>query len=143
MVSYLEVAQINLGLQISLLFLLILSYLIKRRGKFFAHGSIMLVAVVLNAVSFLLVMGPSLLSLGETVLARASDKLSVVIIAHASLGALAEVLGIWIVGSWRLRSGTEHCVRTKRLMLATFVVWLAALSLGVLLYTLLYTDLLR
>lgn len=141
MVSVIEIAQINVGLQVGLALLLSLGFIFKRRGVFFLHGAFMLIATVLNAVSFLLVMGPSLLGFGRVVVDYPLSKFSMAIVAHASLGSIAEILAIWIVGSWRLRSETHYCIRRKRIMLATAVLWLIALSLGVLIYIFNYTNL--
>jgi uncharacterized membrane protein YozB (DUF420 family) len=131
-------SQVNLGLQVVILVLLLSSYLLKRRRRFFLHGSLMLTAVVLNAVGLLLVMGPSLLSLSVDLFAGLSLVASVVVLIHAVLGSVVLILGIWIVGSWRLRSNVQPCVRKKHVMLVTMVLWITALLLGVYVYTLLY-----
>lgn len=134
------IAQINLVVQVFILVFLFAGLILKRRNRFFSHGTIMLVAVVLNAISFFLVMGPSLLGLGQTVREHPSNRLSLVVLGHASFGSAAEVLGIWLVGSWRLRSSVQGCVRKKRIMLVTIVLWLIAILFGILLFTLLYTT---
>jgi uncharacterized membrane protein YozB (DUF420 family) len=132
-------SQVNLGLQAVILVLLLSSYVMKRRGRFFLHGSLMLTAVVLNGVSFLLVMGPSLSSLTVDLFTGLSLGASLVVLIHAVLGSVALILGIWIVGSWRLRSGTRYCAGKKKVMLVTFVLWTMAVSLGVYSYLLLYS----
>jgi uncharacterized membrane protein YozB (DUF420 family) len=131
-------SQVNLGLQVVVLVLLLSSYLLKRRGRFFLHGSLMLTAVVLNAVGLLLVMGSSLLSLSADSFAGLSLVASVVVLIHAVLGSIVLILGIWIVGSWRLRSNVQPCVRKKRVMLVTIALWIIVLSLGVCVYAPLY-----
>jgi uncharacterized membrane protein YozB (DUF420 family) len=131
-------SQLNLVLQMIILVLLWLSYLLKRRGRFFLHGSFVSTAVVLNAVAFLLVMGPSLISLTVDQFASLSLWASAVVLVHAVLGSVVLVLGIWIVGSWRFRSGTVYCAGKKRVMLPTIVAWTIAAALGVYLYLLLY-----
>ena len=127
-------AQINLGLQVFLVFLLLASFVLKKRGRFFLHGGSMLVAVILNAVSFVLVMGPSLRDKRTLIADFPLSRLPMVIVVHAILGSIAEILGIWVVVSWRLRSGTQHCARKRKLMRVTFVLWLIALLLGILAY---------
>jgi uncharacterized membrane protein YozB (DUF420 family) len=141
MVLGIEVVQINLGLQVGLAFLLLSGIFLKRKGVFFWHGVFMLIATGLNAASFLLVMGPSLLGLGTVIVDYPLNRFSLVTVAHASLGSIAEILAVWIVGSWRLRSETQHCVGKKSFMLVTIVLWLIALFLGVLTYVLKYTSL--
>ena len=137
------IATTNLVLQILTLTLLLAGFILKRRGKFIQHARIMLVAVVLNAVSFLLVMGPSLLgSLLDRFGFFARDPLgefSIVTAIHVALGTVAEILGIWIVSSWHLSSSFNKCSRRKKVMRATLILWTTALVLGVLLYFLKYT----
>jgi hypothetical protein len=102
----------------------------------------MLIAVVLNAFSFVLVMGPTFLRSGPTLRANPLNRLSLVTLGHAGAGSLAEILGIWVVASWRLRSSTGKCVGKKKVMLAIALLWLTAILLGILLYVLLYTTML-
>lgn len=136
--SIMQIAQINLGLQAVLVVLIVTGYLLKRRKRFVVHGSAMLLAVILNAVSFLLVMGPSFLGFVESVPILPFRAFSIVLFTHASLGGIAEVLGIYLVASWHLQSSTQACIRRKRFMDVVFVLWLMVFYLGFLLYTLLY-----
>jgi uncharacterized membrane protein YozB (DUF420 family) len=131
-------SQVNLGLQVVILVLLFSSYLLKRGGKFFVHGRLMLTAVILNLVGFLLVMGPSLVSLTADLFAGLSLVASLIVLIHAALGSIVLILGIWIVGSWRLRSNVQPCVRKKHVMRITIVLWIITLLLGVYVYALLY-----
>lgn len=139
---YFLIAQVNLASQIAIMVLLLTSYMLKRKGKFFLHGTLMLVAVILNFVSVLLVMGPSLLSLEPVIAASILGKLPIVVLLHAGFGSVAEVLAVYVVTSWRLRADTSHCVKKKRIMRVTLVLWSVALLFGILVYVLLYTDLL-
>lgn len=138
MVSITEIAELNLALQVFLVLLLASSYMIKRRGRFVAHGRMMLIGIILNGISFLLVMGPSLF--GRLVGSDAFivnyplSKLSLALTAHATFGTVAEILGGWIVASWRLGSNVQKCARNKKAMRATFIFWLVALFLGILIY---------
>lgn len=97
----------------------------------------MLVGVVLNLISFLIVMGPSLVSL-EIVKTQPLHQYSLVAIAHATTGAIALVLGIFIVASWHMQSSVRNCVKMKSLMRVTVVLWTVALLLGIWFYTILY-----
>lgn len=71
------------------------------------------------------------------VVPHVSGLISVVALIHAPLGAVAVSLGLWLAFSWR-SSGTASCFKRKRYMLATITVWLAGLSLGIILYAVLY-----
>jgi uncharacterized membrane protein YozB (DUF420 family) len=136
------IVQINLVFQFAMLALLGLGMVLKRRKKLFAHGSTMLVALILNAFSFLLVMGPSLLNLEQLLVEQPLDRLSMVTMAHAAFGSAAEILGIWVVASWHLQASTRNCAGKKKLMRVTFLLWGISLIMGVLLYMLLNTAIL-
>jgi len=109
-------------------------FMFKRRGDFFLHGTAMFVSVILNAVSFFVVMGPSLIGRVQLVEINPLGRLSLAILAHAIVGGAAEVLGLWIVASWHLQSSTQKCVMKKKIMLVTMILWIIAILLGFLLY---------
>lgn len=129
------IAQINLVFQIAILIVLSLSLVLKNKKKLFSHGATMLIAVILNTVSFILVMLPSSLKLNY-----AFNVFSTVTLAHVILGVLAEIFAIWLVVSWRFRS-VQYCTRRRKIMRATSALWLMALILGILVYIFLYTNL--
>lgn len=137
MVSPFE-AKTNLVFQIVILVLLFAGLILKKRRSYFLHGGTMMIAAILNALSFILIMGPSILNLGQRFVEKPLNIISVATMAHGILGAVAEFLAIWVVVSWRLRSSTKHCARKRKIMQVTLVVWLTALFLGVLLYAFLY-----
>jgi len=132
-----QVGQVNLGLQIGILALIWVAYFTKKRQKYFIHGTLMLVGVVLNVVSFLLVMGPSLLSF-EIIRTQPLHEYSLITLTHAAIGGIALILGAITVASWHLQSSTKSCVKKKRLMKPTIILWTIALVLGILLYSILY-----
>lgn len=135
-----SIAQMNLLLQIVIFVVLSVSMFTLKRGRHFTrHGILMASAVVLNFISFLVVMGPSILGLQSFIVARPSHILSIATVIHASTGTIAEVIGVYLVVSWRLASSIQRCVRRKRWMRVTIVVWLIALGSGFLIYAILYT----
>ena len=95
----------------------------------------MLIAVVLNAISFFWVMWSSFLGFELTVLGHPVNSISLI---HGILGGIAEVLGIFLVVVWGLQRNIKACVRRRMLMRVTIVLWLVALILGILLYAVLY-----
>jgi uncharacterized membrane protein YozB (DUF420 family) len=131
-------SQINLAFQIMILVILFVTLALWQKHKNFLHGLTMLIAVVLNIASFLVIMLPSLLSMG---IPQLSDVVSLVIFAHVTLGVTTMILGLWLVGSWHLQSSVQNCAAKKKVMRLTAVLWLVALLLGVLLYVYLYTSL--
>ena len=132
-----QIGQVNLGLQIGILALIWIAFIVKTRHKFFIHGVLMLIAVALNVASFLLVMGPSLLGF-EIIRTQPLHEISLITLAHGIIGGIALILGALIVASWHLQSSTKNCIKMKRLMKPTIILWTIALVLGILLYSVLY-----
>lgn len=130
-------SQINIVLQVVILTILCAGLALKKKNKFFFHGTIMLIAVLLNVFSFLLVMLPSLLSL-EVIVTQPASRFSLVILAHASLGAVVIALAIWLTATWHLSSDTRKCFRRKLIMRVTSILWMITLLLGIVLYWYLY-----
>jgi uncharacterized membrane protein YozB (DUF420 family) len=130
-------AQINLGLQIAILVLLSVSILLKNMRRLLAHGVTMSVATFLNLASFLVIMLPSLLNI-EALKTDPYSIISILAIAHASLGMITIIFSIWLVGTWHFQSSTQNCVRRKKMMRTTLILWSTVLLLGFALYYLLY-----
>jgi hypothetical protein len=118
--------------------IVISGYILKRRMRLIGHGTLMLVAIVMLFFSFILVMGPALLIIVENGFFQRSILLSIVIIVHASLGAIALVTGIWITASWHLQNSIDNCKKRKPVMRYLFVIWILALIFGITLYVLTY-----
>lgn len=129
------IADVNLILQIVILAVLVVGLAWKQKSKFVFHGSTMLIAVVLNAISFFLVMWPSFVTFDFSVL---DHPLKIVSLTHGILGGTAEILGVFLVAAWGLQKTVQSCVRRKMIMRVTIVLWLLALVLGFLLYAGLY-----
>ncbi len=98
----------------------------------------MLIATSLNAFSIMLVMWPSFLNLTSLVVDNPLNPVSVVAVTHGILGAVAEILAISVLTSWRLRRSTRYCARKRTTMRATLMLWLMAAFSGFLLYGFLY-----
>jgi hypothetical protein len=136
-------ATVSLVLQIVILVLLFGSVGLKGRKKFCQHGMTMFLAVVLHTIMILLVMIPSFVSGFIPYFSmNTSDAVSIIALVHGAAGILAEVLGVWIVTSWRLRKSLQYCAPRKKIMRFTLILWLTALFLGVLLYIVLYLSIL-
>jgi hypothetical protein len=126
----------NLVLQIAILLLIGLSLLLKKKKKFVWHGNVMLVAVLINGVLLLSHMGPSLIYLLRAEI-PALDSVAFVGLFHGIVGAVAEFLGIWLVGTWAyVQSETKYCIKRKKLMRTILAFWVAALGLGLVYYAL-------
>ena len=126
----------NLVLQIVILLLIGLSLLLKRKKMFAWHGNVMLVAVLINGVLLISHMGPSLIYLLREEI-PVLDSVAFVGLFHGIVGAVAEFLGIWLVGTWAyVQSETKYCVKRKKLMRTILAFWIVALGLGFLYYVL-------
>jgi uncharacterized membrane protein YozB (DUF420 family) len=119
-------SDLNLVLQLVLLVLLLAGFILGRRktgSSLKMHGRLMKVLVVLNALSILLFMGPSLL----TNLGPAVDEVFTfgfpLTLFHHSIGLIAEVLGAVLV--LRKFGNVRLWMRT------TFLLWSAALLSGI------------
>ncbi|MCW4031068.1 MAG: hypothetical protein NWE80_01750 [Candidatus Bathyarchaeota archaeon] len=135
------VATISLFLQIAVLLMLFGSLVLKGKKKFRQHGIAVLFAVVLHTISILAVMISSFFAL---TLADFPVPVLVSTIAyiHGITGIVAEVFGVWIIATWRLRTSLKYCASKKRWMRLTLVSWLIALFSGILIYLYFYTTLL-
>jgi uncharacterized membrane protein YozB (DUF420 family) len=129
------IADINLTLQIVILVMLIVGLALKQKGKFAFHGGAMLIAVILNAASFFLVMWPSFAAFDFSVL---NSTVEIVSLTHGILGGVAEILGVFLVVAWGMQKTVQSCIRRKMIMRITMILWLVALVLGIILYAGLY-----
>ena len=132
------IATLNLVLQIATLSIVISGYILKRKMQLIRHGTFMLVAVVLELLSFGLVMGPSFLSLVGSGFLQRPILLATVTIVHAILGAVTLVTGIWIAGSWHLQTSIDKCKKRKGIMRYLFALWIVTVIIGIILYMLLH-----
>jgi hypothetical protein len=132
------IAFLSLIVQIITLSIVISGYVMKKRMNFRRHGTLMLVAVIMQFFSFLLIMGPAFIIIIANGLAQRAILLSTVTLFHAGLGGVSLAAGIWIVGSWHLQTSIIKCVQKKLVMRYLIVTWILALILGITLYMLTY-----
>jgi len=99
----------------------------KTGGSIKTHRRVMAIAVVLNAVGFLLVMGPSIVGYFSTPLSQLSLVGIVSTSLHAVFGGVAEILGIAFVFNKKPKN-VRLWMRLSRWL------WVTAFVLGVLLY---------
>jgi uncharacterized membrane protein YozB (DUF420 family) len=123
------IAFLSLIVQIITLSIVISGYIMKRRLKFREHGTLMLVAVIMQFFSFLLIMGPAFFIIIANGFAQRPILLSTVTLFHAGLG---------IAGSWHLQTSIIKCIQKRHIMRYLIVTWILALILGITLYMLTY-----
>lgn len=91
------------------------------------HGRIMTIAVVLNAIGFVSVMGPSFVNYFSTPIQKLSTIGILSTSLHALFGGVAEILGIAFVFNKKLKN-----IRLS--MRLTILFWIIAALLGIALY---------
>ena len=126
----------NLVIQIIIFLLISVSLWLKRKKQFVWHGNVMLVAVLINGLLMVSHMGPSLIYLLREEI-PVLDPVALVGLFHGIIGAVAEFLGIWLVGTWAyVQEETKYCVQRKKLMRIILVFWVLSLGVGVIYYLL-------
>ena len=126
----------NLVIEIVVLLLIALSLYLKKKKKFAWHGNVMLVAVLITGVLVVSHMGPSLIYLLREEI-PVLDPIALVGLSHGIIGAIAEFLGIWLVGTWAyVQADIKYCIQRKKLMRIILAFWVIALSVGILYYLL-------
>jgi hypothetical protein len=124
----------NLVIEIVVLLLLALSLYLEKKKKFAWHGNVMLVAVLITGVLVVSHMGPSLIYLLREEV-PILDPIALVGLSHGIIGAIAEFLGIWLVGTWAyVQSDIKYCIQRKKLMRIILAFWVLALGVGILYY---------
>ena len=124
----------NLVIEIVVLLLLALSLYLEKKKKFAWHGNVMLVAVLITGVLVVSHMGPSLIYLLREEV-PVLDPIALVGLSHGIIGAIAEFLGIWLVGTWAyVQSDIKYCIQRKKLMRIILAFWVLALGVGILYY---------
>jgi hypothetical protein len=123
---------INIIVQIVVLLLIGLSMVFKKKRRYTWHGDAMLLALIMNGLLLIAHMGPSLIYLFDE-----PFFVTIMGIIHAGIGTVAEVLGIWIAGTWAYgHSETKYCVTKKRMMCKILILWLTSFALGLVFYVL-------
>ncbi len=129
---------LNLFAQFGILAALLIGVIYVKRLRYGLHGYLTFVAVALNVLSVALVMLPS----GARILGRASlSTFTVIVGIHSVLGLLALAVGIYIVLVWRFRRPGGSCFRLRSSMGPLAMVWVVTMTLGVLMYLILYVGL--
>jgi hypothetical protein len=104
----------------------------KFRHKLRDHGIIFTVATILNTASILFLMLPGFLLVDlET---ESIDTATGIILMHAVLGGIAEILAVWTVIRWHWNKRDFKKCKGKTIMKLTYFSWLAALVVGFGLY---------
>ena len=132
------VYDLNLILQIVIIIILFTgAYYAKRKMQYRVHGKIMGLAIILNALSILLVMAPRLFSSFSFLASTMAQPRSDITILHPIFGIIGEILGIALVATLR-PCGSRMGTHVKYLMRTTFAVWALTFLLGLIVYVSFY-----
>ncbi len=134
------VGNISLGLSVTCLFFLVLGLPLIRgatsKRNLIRHGYLTIAALVLQTILVFVVMIPSLVEeFGEVL--EFAPLFAFDTWLHVVTGVVAEVAGFAFVGLWLWGSVSNmKCVRAKRYMTPTFLVWIVAVVTGALVHLL-------
>jgi uncharacterized membrane protein YozB (DUF420 family) len=136
----LTLAETSLIIQSVIFVLFLVSMAFRMKGKYLVHVVTLLVAVI-SMLSFfawwIYEIAPSFDSYLPTVL---SPPLHLVNwLAHEFLGISTLVLGVWTASFWRLGS-TQFEAKSKRICRLTWISWVLAYVVGLLLFAVLNTN---
>jgi uncharacterized membrane protein YozB (DUF420 family) len=132
--NILIIASTSLTVEVVAFVLLLYGYSQTRARRYRQHGIAMTGAVASHLVVIFSWMIFSLVSFFSAVPLDLGNIWHVATLVHVTLGALAASLGVWLVGSWRLRADLQKCFGRKRFMLTTIAAWSGALLLGIFFY---------
>ena len=128
---YLFISTVSLTFQLGVLALILIGFGFKQRLRFRLHGFFMLTAVALHLIIIGIIMLPSFVAI---IFEKHALSIGLLAPFHAATGMATAILGVWIVGGWRLRQSIKFCAPKRKFMLATFILWLVTLSLGIIFY---------
>jgi uncharacterized membrane protein YozB (DUF420 family) len=121
----------NLIIQAIITAALTLGIFYVKRRRIVPHGYATLAAVVLNALSVIIVMLPSALRI---VSGASMNAFTMVVIAHSILGAAVIIVSVYLMAVWRLRKPGESCFKLRNYMRPLAMIWILSAALGVYVY---------
>jgi uncharacterized membrane protein YozB (DUF420 family) len=124
----------NLIIQAIITAALTLGIFYVKRRRIVPHGYATLAAVVLNALSVIIVMLPSALRI---VSGASMNAFTMVVIAHSILGAAVIIVSVYLMAVWRLRKPGESCFKLRNYMRPLAMIWILSAALGAYVYYLL------
>ena len=128
----------NLILQAIILVVLGLAIYARLKHSYVKHAMLMGSGIVLHTVAIVAIMVPSLLSM-DVLLRNLLTGFALLTIAHATVGSLVELMGIWLVATWLSNTASvEKCFKRKNVMRVTIALWLTELILGIFVYMMQY-----
>lgn len=127
-------SNINLAVQLAMGLMLFVGMLLARRKRFRAHGICQATVVILNLIPIFYYMLPAFTrGVLPGVPAKLGDSYYAVSTAHAALGTIAELLGLYIilVAGTKLLPQALRFKNWKRWMRTELIIWWLVIGLGV------------
>ncbi len=137
------VSDINLILQITVLFVLLAITLRARKRGLSAQRRLLAVAVMLNAVLIIAVMNPSFFRIFPFAVRNPGAPVPRLLWPHVVVGVVAELTGVYLIACEQLdsdstmRVGPFRC-KPRRVLGVMLFLWTLALVVGVVIYSRLY-----
>jgi hypothetical protein len=129
-------ADLNLGLQLVLLAVLLLAaYLAKKKKRFEAHCLILRIAIPVQVIIIIFVMLPFMSGLLQE--GARSPLFYGEMILHHSLGLL--VVGLWVFINLLYKGIVRVKIQLAIFMRTAFILWISTILLGIYLYFQLWT----
>ena len=114
-----------------ILSILVFGILSVKKKRLNRHGYIAFAAVILNALSIIVVMLPS----ASRIMAGASQSgFTLMVAVHSLLGFIVMALGAYILLRWRFQTPGPTCWKMKGLMRVLAALWTISVLLGALVY---------
>ncbi len=134
------ITDLNLLIQIISFLVLLISIVYKTKGKIKIHGYLMGLAVLMHFITFVVAMGPAF-SDGIDFFTASTGLIGVQAMwIHAITGGVALILGIFLVLAWIINlSNMAGCVKRKRIMDITVILWALSIIFGIVTYISFYT----
>jgi uncharacterized membrane protein YozB (DUF420 family) len=130
---------LDLLLQVVAFVFLLVGYLYFRSRKYRMHVGFMGTALLLNSLSFLIVMGPVFMKDFRFFSTTPFHAGLIAAWLHLVPGTATLILGLGLFAVWALRSSPViACAKRKRLMNLTILLWSLSFSFGVAMYLLFY-----
>ncbi|MHA2026822.1 MAG: hypothetical protein ACW98U_13065 [Candidatus Thorarchaeota archaeon] len=131
--------EVNLLVQLVLIIILVIGVYQRRPLK--RHGTIMALATLLNFGTTALIMLPSLISNWHVIVTNPFNLGVGITLAHSIGGSLALALGILFSVRFFIATRNSRPLKcgVRRVMISTFIMWIAALGGGVAFYLYYYS----
>ena len=129
-----SLADVNLLLQIIMLTAILFSRGFAKNMRLRDHGVLMSVLVGLNIISFILIMGPTMLNISGSVFTNLRSIGSIITLIHAFTGGTALILGFSLAVGWRFSKSFKPCAGRRNIMLITIWLWGVSTLSGIMFY---------